>query len=72
MIGYTVGGDIGTWGIEQYYNTELIGTNGREYGYYDSELNRIKVEKPATDGDTIISTLDVNVQRIVEKKATLR
>ena len=68
MIGYTVGGDIGTWGIEQYYNTELIGTNGREYGYYDSELNRIKVEKPATDGDTIISTLDVNVQRIVEKK----
>ncbi len=68
VIGYTVGGDIGTWGIEQYYNTELIGTNGREYGYYDSELNRIKVEKPATDGDTIVSTLDVNVQRIVEKK----
>lgn len=68
VIGYTVGGDIGTWGIEQYYNEELIGTNGREYGYYDAELNLTKVSKPATDGNTIISTLDVNVQRIVEEK----
>lgn len=68
VIGYTVGGDIGTWGIEQYYNDELIGTNGREYGYYDAELNLTKVSKPATDGNTVISTLDVNVQRGVEEK----
>lgn len=68
VIGYTVGGDIGTWGIEQYYNEELIGVNGREYGYYDSELNLTKVSKPATDGNTIISTLDVNAQRLVEEK----
>lgn len=68
VIGYTVGGDIGTWGIEQYYNDELIGTNGREYGYYDAELNLVKVSKPATQGNTIVSTLDVNVQRGVEKK----
>lgn len=67
-IGYTVGGDVGTWGIEQYYNNELIGTNGREYGYYDSSLNLIKVSKEAVDGNTIVSTIDVNVQRVVEKK----
>ncbi len=68
VIGYTVGGDIGTWGIEQYYNKELVGTNGREYGYYDSELNLTKVAKPAVDGNTILSTIDVNVQRGVEEK----
>ena len=68
VIGYTVGGDIGTWGIEQYYNNELIGVNGREYGYYDSELNLVKVSNAPEDGNSIISTIDVNVQRIVEKK----
>lgn len=68
VIGYTVGGDIGTWGIEQYYNAELIGTNGREYGYYDSELNLVKVSKAPVDGNTIVSTIDVNVQRVVEEK----
>lgn len=66
-IGYTVAGDVGTWGIEQYYNNYLIGTNGREYGYYDSELNLVKVTRKAVDGNTIVSTLDVNVQRLVEK-----
>ncbi len=68
VIGYTVGGDIGTWGIEQYYNDELIGTNGREYGYYDAELNLVRVTKAAEDGSTIVSTIDVNAQRIVEEK----
>ncbi len=68
VIGYTVAGDVGTWGIEQYYNSELSGTNGREYGYYDAGLNLVKVSKPAVDGHTIISTLDVNVQERVEKK----
>ena len=68
VIGYTVAGDVGTWGIEQYYNEELIGTNGREYGYYDSELNLVRVTKAAEDGNTIVSTIDVNAQRVVEEK----
>lgn len=68
VIGYTVAGDVGTWGIEQYYNSYLMGTNGREYGYYDSELNLVKVTRKAADGDTIVSTIDVNVQGRVEKK----
>lgn len=68
VIGYTVAGDVGTWGIEQYYNADLTGTDGREYGYYDSELNLTKVSKPAVDGSTIISTIDINVQNRVEKK----
>lgn len=67
VIGYTSAGDVGTWGIEQYYNTDLNGINGRTYGYFDSELNLTRTVKPATNGHTIVSSIDVNVQRIVEE-----
>lgn len=67
VIGFTVSGNVGNWGIEQYYNEELNGIDGREYGYLndDSELER--TVKPATDGHTIVSTIDATVQGIVEK-----
>lgn len=47
IIGFTVGGDIGTYGIEQQYNDRLVGTNGRTYGYYDSQLNIQRTTKAA-------------------------
>ena len=67
IIGFTVSGDVGTYGIEQYYNDELTGTNGRTYGYYDASLNIQKTVKEAEDGNQIVSTIDVNVQRVVQK-----
>lgn len=69
VIGFTQKGDanVGTWGIEEYYNEELSGTNGREYGYFDSELNLKRNVKPAINGYNIISTIDANVQGIIEK-----
>lgn len=67
VIGYT-SGDTGVIGIEGYYNDELTGTNGREYGYYDSKLNLQRTIKPAIDGNTVISTIDSNVQKIIEEK----
>ena len=69
IVGFTQKGDanIGTWGIEEYYNEELSGNNGREYGYFDSELNLERNVKPAVNGYNIISTIDANVQAIVEK-----
>lgn len=60
-------GKQGSGGIEQYYNEDLIGTNGREYGYLDDESNMEKVIKSAENGNTIVSTIDVNIQKIVEK-----
>ncbi|MSS63037.1 peptidoglycan D,D-transpeptidase FtsI family protein [Velocimicrobium porci] len=70
VIGFTQkgNGNIGTWGIEEFYNDELNGTNGREYGYFDAELNLERTVKGAVDGHNIISTIDANVQAIVEKK----
>ena len=33
VIGYTNAGNVGTYGIEQFYNDYLNGTDGRTYGY---------------------------------------
>ncbi len=60
-------GKQGNGGIEQYYNEELIGTNGREYGYLDDESNMERVLKPASNGNMIVSTIDITIQRTVEK-----
>ena len=67
VIGF-VSGEHGTTGIESYYDSELTGSYGREYGYYNSELELQRTVKPAIDGNTIISSIDSNVQAIVEKK----
>ena len=68
VVGFSYdNGKQGSGGIEQYYKDQLTGTNGREYGYLDDEFNMEKVIKSAENGNTIVSTIDVNIQRIVEK-----
>ena len=68
MIGFSSGdGSSGTGGIEQYYNDELVGVNGREYGYLDDSNNLEGVVKPAINGNTVVSTLDINIQNIAQK-----
>lgn len=58
----------GNGGIEQYYNEELIGNNGREYGYLNDDSNMETVIKSPENGNTVVSTIDVNVQNMVEKR----
>ena len=67
VIGFTSNDNIGNFGLEQYYNSVLSGTNGREYGYLneDSDLERTVI--PAEDGYSIYSTIDSNIQSSVEK-----
>lgn len=68
VIGFATGdGAGGNGGIEQSYNDSLIGTNGREYGYLNDDSNLEKVIKSASNGNTVVSTIDVNIQNIVEK-----
>ena len=68
VIGFTSSdGSVGTGGIEQYYNSSLIGVNGREYGYLDENSNLEGVVKQASNGKTVVSTIDVNIQNIVQK-----
>lgn len=54
-------------GIEKLYDSYLTGKSGRESGYYDNELNLVEKTWPATDGDTVFSTIDVAVQTAVER-----
>lgn len=67
VIGFSNTANDGACGLEAYYTDVLNGVNGREYGYLneDSELQRTVIEPE--HGKTIVSTLDVNVQEIVEK-----
>lgn len=67
LIGFTSTDNTGYWGIEEYYNDELNGTNGREYGYYDSELDIERIVKKPVNGNTVVSTIDADAQRIVQK-----
>ena len=67
VVGFSNTANDGACGLEAYYTDVLNGVNGREYGYLneDSELQRTVIEPE--HGKTIVSTLDVNVQEIVEK-----
>ncbi len=68
VIGFTTSGNVGMAGIENYYNSTLNGVNGREYGYLNSDNNFEKTIKAAEDGDVVVSTIDLNIQSIVEQK----
>lgn len=67
VIGYTVTGNQGQTGIEEEYSEILNGTNGRSYNYLNEDLEQSKVVKAATDGNSVVSTIDVTLQGIVEK-----
>ncbi len=66
VIGFTYDGNQGAIGIENAYNSILNGTDGREYGYFDTESSVERTVKPARNGDTVVSTIDVTLQNIVE------
>lgn len=69
VIGFaTSDGGTGNGGIEQSYNDSLIGINGREYGYLNDDSNLERVIKSAENGNTVVSTIDVNIQNVVEKR----
>ena len=70
IIGFTSSDNNGMYGLEEYYNDTLSGTAGREYGYLDDDSKLERTTIPATDGDNIVTTIDGNLQNIVEKYLT--
>ena len=67
VIGFTVDGNVGSNGIEASYNSVLNGTDGREYGYQDESTSFEQTVKEPENGQTVMSTIDLQVQSIVEK-----
>ena len=68
VIGFTSSGNVGTIGLENYYNDTLNGTNGREYGYLNSDSDFEKTVISPQHGNTLVTTIDANIQSIVEEK----
>lgn len=69
LIGFSSkDGTSGSYGIEQYYNDRLAGISGRTYSYINEESEAEQVIKDAVDGNTVVSTIDVNLQSIVEEQ----
>jgi len=68
VIGFTSSGNVGTIGLENYYYDTLNGINGREYGYLNSESDFEKTVIAPEDGNTLVTTIDANIQSVVEKK----
>lgn len=68
VIGYTNSGNSGSWGLEEYYNDTLNGVNGRKYGFVNEDNTMETIIKEADDGSSLISTIDMNIQSIVENK----
>lgn len=67
VIGFTGTDNNGQYGLEEYYNDELNGTNGREYGYLNDDATLERTTVASVDGNTLVSTIDANIQAIVEK-----
>lgn len=67
VIGFTGTDNNGQFGLEEYYNDILNGTNGREYGYLNDDSTLERKTVAAVDGSTLVSTIDANIQAICEK-----
>ncbi|MCR5830409.1 MAG: peptidoglycan glycosyltransferase [Lachnospiraceae bacterium] len=68
VLGFVNREGMGSYGLEQYYNDELSGTAGLSYTYFDSDLKQKKIVENAVDGYELVTTIDYNVERIVEEK----
>lgn len=67
VLGFTASGNVGNGGLEASYNSVLNGTDGREYGYLGENDSVEKMVKEPRDGETLVTSLDLNLQSIVEK-----
>ncbi|RJW75945.1 MULTISPECIES: peptidoglycan D,D-transpeptidase FtsI family protein [Coprococcus] len=70
LLGYTASGNVGQGGIEGYYNDYLNGVDGKTYRYM-SGLGGVDSETVAAqNGETVVSTIDMNIQKIIEDNIT--
>ncbi|MGN0152097.1 MAG: peptidoglycan D,D-transpeptidase FtsI family protein [Wujia sp.] len=68
LLGFTVSGNVGMYGVEEQYNSELNGSNGREYSYLNEDQSLTKTIEPAVNGYNLITNIDANVQQVVQEK----
>lgn len=67
VVGFSNKLGDGIVGLESYYDSLLKGTNGRVFGYLNENQEYQKKTIPPENGYTVKTSLDVNIQQIVEK-----
>lgn len=72
VLGFTTGDGGGAYGLELQYDSLLSGTSGRYITARDSHGNEMPYEYQsyirASDGHSIVTTLDVYVQSVLEEQ----
>lgn len=67
LLGFTVSGNVGLYGIEQNYNSYLNGYNGRQYSYLNQDYNMTQTVEPAVNGYNLVTSIDAKLQSIVQE-----
>lgn len=71
VLGFTSSDDKGLFGLEEYYDEELTGTNGRIITVKDAHSNKLPTDYEtsidAVDGNSIVLTINQNIQYYLEK-----
>ncbi len=67
VVGFSNEIGDGIVGLEAYYDDMLKGTDGRVFGYLNESQEYQRRTIPPENGYTLKSTIDINIQQIVEK-----
>ena len=70
LLGYTASGNVGQGGIEGYYNDYLNGVDGKTYRYMSGSGGVDSETVAAQNGETVVSNIDMNIQKIIEDNIT--
>ena len=68
VVGFVNDAGTSVMGLELSYDQILSGINGRKYGYLGDDYELTSLQKPAIDGNNIVTTINSDMQRICEEK----
>ena len=69
VLGYVVAGNVGQGGLEDSYNEELNGIDGRSYAFLDDGNHLQHATENPRNGYNLVTTIDIEVQRIIQENA---
>ncbi len=55
-----------SWGLESYYNNDMLGVPGRIFRTYEANGSIVTQRENAVKGNSIVTTLDVNLQKYAD------
>lgn len=56
-----------TWGLENYYNSEMLGIPGRTFRTYEADGSIVTQRETPVKGNKVVTTLDVNLQKFADQ-----